>query len=197
MCSGTPCSWAIAATDRVVFDRQGPPHRVGVGVLDDDQAGDRLVRIRGIAKGLPDLAEVHRAVGPFVQCPDRSPDDHRVARSLVEDDVALDTRRSSPVRARDGPSGQRGCPSFRTTTNRPASLPSSSAARSSSALTVGSSPKTSSPTSASAMARRISGVGRVTVSERRSITSMGVGRIPRRPHGRSAKGLVSVRSGSV
>ena len=44
-------------------------------------------------------------------------------------------------------------------TNRPASLPVSSAARSSSAMTVGSSPKTSSPTSASAIARRISGVG--------------------------------------
>ena len=38
----------------------------------------------------------------------------------------------------------------------------------SSAITVGSSPQTSSPTSASAIARRISGVGRVTVSERRS-----------------------------
>ena len=43
----------------------------------------------------------------------------------------------------------------------------------SSRLTVGSSPKTSSPTSASAMARRMAGVGRVTVSERRSITASG------------------------
>ena len=43
-----------------------------------------------------------------------------------------------------------------------------SAQRSSSRFTVGSSPYQSSPTSASAMARRISGVGRVTVSERRS-----------------------------
>ena len=54
-------------------------------------------------------------------------------------------------------------------TNSPASLPSSSAARASSALTVGSSPNTSSPTSAEAIARRISSVGWVTVSERRSI----------------------------
>ena len=54
-------------------------------------------------------------------------------------------------------------------TSSPASLPSSSAERSSSARTVGSSPKTSSPTSASAIARRMAGEGRVTVSERRSI----------------------------
>ena len=61
-------------------------------------------------------------------------------------------------------------------TNRPASLPSSSAARASRAMTVGSSSKTSSPTSAAAMACRISGVGCVTVSERRSMRSgMGIG----------------------
>ena len=65
-------------------------------------------------------------------------------------------------------------------TKSPASLPSSSAARSSRAMTVGSSPKTSSPTSAAAIARRISAVGLVTVSDRRSIMSMGHGRIPRR-----------------
>ncbi len=49
-----------------------------------------------------------------------------------------------------------------------ASLPSIAATSASSAITVGSSPQTSSPTSASAIARRISGVGRVTVSERKS-----------------------------
>src|SRR4051794_3514435 len=49
-----------------------------------------------------------------------------------------------------------------------ASLPRTRAVSASSAITVGSSPQTSSPTSASAIARRISGVGRVTVSERRS-----------------------------
>jgi hypothetical protein len=54
-------------------------------------------------------------------------------------------------------------------TSSAASVPSRSATRSCSARTVGSSPYTSSPTSASAMARRIPAVGRVTVSERRSI----------------------------
>jgi hypothetical protein len=46
-----------------------------------------------------------------------------------------------------------------------ASNPSSSATRSHNALTVGSPKCCSSPTSASAIARRISGVGRVCVSE--------------------------------
>src|SRR6185369_15940971 len=54
-----------------------------------------------------------------------------------------------------------------------ASLPSSPAANDSRRLTVGSSPYTSSPTSASAIARRISGVGLVTVSERRSTVADG------------------------
>src|SRR4051794_20776186 len=53
-------------------------------------------------------------------------------------------------------------------TNSAASLPSSPAILSCSALTLGSSPKTSSPTSAAAIAARIAVVGRVTVSLRRS-----------------------------
>src|SRR2546426_7142423 len=56
-------------------------------------------------------------------------------------------------------------------TKRPASFPSRSAAIDSSRLTVGSSSQTSSPTSARAMASRISGVGSVNVSDRRSTMS--------------------------
>src|SRR5919197_979749 len=56
-------------------------------------------------------------------------------------------------------------------TKRPAALPSRSAAIASSRLTVGSSSQTSSPTSARAIASRISGVGSVRVSERRSTMS--------------------------
>src|SRR5919109_5457335 len=56
-------------------------------------------------------------------------------------------------------------------TKSPASLPSRSAAAASSRWIVGSSPQTSSPTSARAMASRISGVGSVSVSERRSTIS--------------------------
>ncbi len=54
-------------------------------------------------------------------------------------------------------------------TNSPASKQSISASFSCSALTVGSSPYTSSPTSAASIASRIAAVGRVTVSERRSV----------------------------
>src|SRR5919206_1297100 len=53
-----------------------------------------------------------------------------------------------------------------------ASFSKISAARSCRRLTLGSSPYTSSPTSASAIARRMAGVGRVTVSLRRSICFM-------------------------
>src|SRR2546423_10498144 len=54
-------------------------------------------------------------------------------------------------------------------TKSAASFSKTSAARSCRRLTVGSSPYTSSPTSASAIARRIEGVGFVTVSLRKSI----------------------------
>ena len=56
----------------------------------------------------------------------------------------------------------------------PASWPSSAAARSCNSLMDGSSPNTSSPTSASAIARRIWSVGWVTVSLRKSITGAGI-----------------------
>src|SRR3990172_8899031 len=54
--------------------------------------------------------------------------------------------------------------------------PKSAAVRSCSRSTVGSSPKTSSPTSAAAMAARIAGPGRVTVSLRRAIMRGAEGR---------------------
>src|SRR5438477_644131 len=56
-------------------------------------------------------------------------------------------------------------------TKSPAGLPSRCAASASRRRTVGSSPQTSSPTSARAMASRISGVGCVSVSDLKSITS--------------------------
>jgi hypothetical protein len=55
--------------------------------------------------------------------------------------------------------------------NSASSFPNRSATRCWSSTTVGSSPYTSSPTSAAAMARRIAEVGRVSVSERRSIVT--------------------------
>src|SRR5690606_15508305 len=57
-------------------------------------------------------------------------------------------------------------------TNSAASFPSRAAAISCSRLTVGSSPYTSSPTGALAIAWRMASVGCVTVSDRRSITGI-------------------------
>ena len=64
---------------------------------------------------------------------------------------------------------------------RPASLPSSAATRACSSLVSGSSPYWSSPTGAAAIAARIAGVGRVTVSERRSIGSLLMRRLSDEP----------------
>ena len=73
-------------------------------------------------------------------------------------------------------------------TKSAASFPSISAARSCRRLTVGSSPYTSSPTSASAIARRIEGVGLVTVSLRRSINLISAfRRKPQRPRSRAGR----------
>ena len=58
-------------------------------------------------------------------------------------------------------------------TKSAASLPSISATRICSSMTVGSSPSTSSPTTAAAIASRIGGVGCVTVSLRKSTRSLG------------------------
>ena len=86
-----------------------------------------------------------------------------------------------PRRRAASASGSRpGWPSCPVGNQRPASCPSSAATRSWSRLTDGSSPNWSSPTSAAAIASRIAGVGRVTVSERRSIDGAGT-------HGRSVR----------
>ena len=119
---------------------------------------DRLVGVGRVAERVLDVGRVDasRRAGP-PRSADARPDDDRVAGGLVDDDVVL----ACPAiiswpRPRWAIWATR-LPIVPLATNRPASLPSRSAARSSSALTVGSSPKTSSPTSASAMARRIAG----------------------------------------
>ena len=78
-----------------------------------------------------------------------------------------------PPRRRVGPgcAGRSGWPWSRRGRTVPPPYRSGSANISCRRLTVGSSPYWSSPTSASAMARRMAGVGRVTVSERRSTST--------------------------
>ena len=84
-------------------------------------------------------------------------------------------------------------PSVPDVTNNPAGNPRSAATSASSALTVGSSPYTSSPTSASAIAIRMPALGRVIVSLRRSTT--GAAHTPRR-RPRSATSRSATRKAS-
>jgi hypothetical protein len=88
-------------------------------------------------------------------------------------------------------------------TKSAASFPVISATAASSRRTLGSSPNTSSPTSASAIARRIACVGRVTVSLRRSIGCAGgasaIARTISRPCDRAVCeiGCAARRSGQI
>ena len=50
-----------------VLGGQRLAHRVGVGVLDGDEAGDRLVRVVRVAEGGLDLVRVDRPVGPVLE----------------------------------------------------------------------------------------------------------------------------------
>ena len=137
-----------------------------VRVLDRDQARARQVAIGGQRSRL-ELGGGERAVG------------RRRSRRTARPAHAAAGARFVQARVRASPtitsSPGRQCSSSAIWlaivplgTNSAASLPRSSAARSSSARAVGSSPHTSSPTSAAAIASRIAGVGRVTVSDRRS-----------------------------
>ncbi len=75
-----------------VPDRQRLAHRMGVGVLDRDQAADRLVRVARVAEGIVDLGRVDGPVRPLAQGPNARPDDDRVTGRLVEHDVAARCR---------------------------------------------------------------------------------------------------------
>src|SRR5690606_847735 len=87
--------------------------------------------------------------------------------------LSYDTTCASASQSSSAPGGTSSCTAIWLAidpvgVNSAASCPKSSAISASSAATVGSSPYASSPTSARAIASRMAGVGRVTVSERRS-----------------------------
>ncbi len=86
-------------------------------------------------------------------------------------DVRVLVRDEHVARAGCAASARSDSPSSRSAGTAPAPGRAGSAARSCSSLTVGSSRICSSPTSAAAIAARMPAVGRVTVSERRSITA--------------------------
>ena len=160
---------AAAAAVVRVLDRDQPRARqvaiVGQRRRVDVGAGERAV-------GAADLGELHARPRPR-------------RRPIRRGACARRARRSPRRRDGSAAAARSGSPSSRSGTNSAASLPSSSAARSSSARAVGSSPHTSSPTSAPAIAARIAGVGFVNVSDRRSTITAGLagfaGRASRAP----------------
>ena len=72
----------------LVGDGERAAHRVGVRVLEDDQAGHRLVGILGIAEGRRDGGRLDRPVGALGQRAHRRPYDDGMAGRLVHDEVA-------------------------------------------------------------------------------------------------------------
>ena len=70
-----------------VVEAERLAHRMGVRVLEGDQAGDRLVRVGRVAEGVLELVQVEGAVGVLAHLPDRGPDDDGMAGLLVFDDV--------------------------------------------------------------------------------------------------------------
>ena len=72
-----------------IGNAERPSHRMSVGVLDDDEPRDRLVRVARVAERLFDLDGIEGAVGSLAERPDGRPRDHGVTGRLVQDDVAL------------------------------------------------------------------------------------------------------------
>ena len=70
-----------------VLDGQRLRHRMGMGVLEGHEAGDRLMGVRGIAEGVVQLAQIPRAVRALGHLPDRGPHDDGMAGLLVRDHV--------------------------------------------------------------------------------------------------------------
>ena len=89
MCSGTPWRARDRGDLAGVRRRQRLAHRVGVGVLERDEAGQRLVGVGRVAERGVDGGRVERAVGPVLEAPGARADDDRVAGGLVDDEVML------------------------------------------------------------------------------------------------------------
>ena len=64
-------------------------HRVGMRVLDLDQAADRVVRVVRVPECFRDLPEVESSVGSLGKLADGRADDHGVAGRLVHHHVAV------------------------------------------------------------------------------------------------------------
>ena len=145
-----------------VLDRLHRPAGEVVGVLHRQRRGRHEERPQVRREHPADHRQVDwpRVVGPGAH---REAGVRRVRTELGAGDVGL-SRTTPPPRARPGCARASTLAIDPVGVNRAASWPNSPATRSSSARTVGSSPYTSSPTSARTIASRIAAVGRVRVS---------------------------------
>ena len=83
----------MAARDRGdlagVGRRQRLGHRVGVGVLERDEAGQGLVGVGRVTERGVDGGRIERAIGPVLEAPGARADDDRVPGGLVDHEVML------------------------------------------------------------------------------------------------------------
>src|SRR6266850_1359484 len=167
-CTGTPASWATAATAAISSGvQQVPPWRLCVFSMQTSPVWGRWMFGGRSASRTCSGDRNPRSV--FVGRICSWPITGAPATSLLKTCESKSSTTSWPGRV--CVTTETRLPWVPEVTKRPAGLPSRSAASASKRRTVGSSPQTSSPTSARAMASRISGVGSVSVSERRSTKS--------------------------
>ena len=182
--SRAPSRWTGTGPGRVgeraqTGHRPGGARRGHVRVLDADERHRRLVVLRRLARPA-DVAGAQHAV-VVVEPDELDPGVHGRRAVLVGDHVLAATRHDGGPRRRAGRGRRSGWPSRpRARTGRPACPP---VPRTSPPASGRSGPRRSRrhPTTASAMARRIAGVGWVTVSLRRSTTSGTTRRLTARP----------------
>src|SRR5436853_51321 len=77
------------AAARIPTWRIPPPRSLRARVLEYDEAGDRVVDVGRVAEGVADLLQIEGSVGLLVDRTHRCADHDRVARRLVQHDVAV------------------------------------------------------------------------------------------------------------
>ena len=152
------------------LDRPDAPARAVVRVLERDDRHARAVQRVGRPDRRPDLLRREHAAIALEQAARLQPGVHGRAAELGDHDVRRSPRRGARAALARGSRARSGSPSSPSAGRRPPPARETRPPRRSSASTVGSSRRCSSPTSAFAIASRMPGDGLVCVSERRSIT---------------------------
>ena len=169
-CRARPLSAAQPQISTTVVVRLHAARAAVVRVLQAHQPrAHAMIVVRGRMRSIK-LLDVQHAVVAFDRLR-RDAEQLRVRALLVAQNVAVRFAQEFVARPGSARARQAGCPSCPRERTAPLLCPASRRSRSSSRCTVGSSPNTSSPTSAAAIAARMPGEGRVTVSLRRSMGS--------------------------